>query len=251
MAYAALLRTALLVTKISRSVSVRLCGAQNIKISFFTIAECSALQHQEQLDPSELSLQVSWSTMSSSENLHSPRKRAKLFPDGQMLTSAKPVDLSAETSSTVLSQERSAHATKEVEVGITDYVSPETSGFRGLLKKRYTDFIVNEILPNGQIVHLRKVGQAMTSQTDEDIRLAVLPEQNETDMLSQGASGSASIPSLPVSTLEAPSHNDKILEKLNGEEADVDKSGVSSRNPRLIWKVDIWTRSPFRILRSY
>ncbi|KAL3480323.1 pseudouridine synthase [Aspergillus californicus] len=43
---------------------------------------------------------------------------------------------------------------KEIEVGITEFVSAENEGFAGILKKRYTDFLVNEILPSGKVLHL-------------------------------------------------------------------------------------------------
>ncbi|KAL8925366.1 MAG: hypothetical protein Q9172_002246 [Xanthocarpia lactea] len=43
---------------------------------------------------------------------------------------------------------------KEVQCGIIEYVGPNLPGFTGILKKRYTDFLVNEILPNGQVIHL-------------------------------------------------------------------------------------------------
>lgn len=59
---------------------------------------------------------------------------------------------------------------KEATCGITEFVSPDLMGFSGILKKRYvflkstlnnlshtcryTDFIVNEILPSGEVVHL-------------------------------------------------------------------------------------------------
>ncbi|MCJ1468543.1 hypothetical protein MMC07_007172 [Pseudocyphellaria aurata] len=46
------------------------------------------------------------------------------------------------------------HLRKEAECGITEFVSPELQGFTGVLKKRYTDFLVNEILPSGIVVHL-------------------------------------------------------------------------------------------------
>ncbi|KAF2086377.1 pseudouridine synthase-like protein TruD/Pus7 [Saccharata proteae CBS 121410] len=45
-------------------------------------------------------------------------------------------------------------ADKEARAGITEYINPNTSGFTGLLKARYTDFLVNEITPDGQVVHL-------------------------------------------------------------------------------------------------
>lgn len=59
---------------------------------------------------------------------------------------------------------------KEAACGITEFVSPDLLGFTGVLKKRYaraiyrfglrsdsnryTDFLVNEILPSGRVVHL-------------------------------------------------------------------------------------------------
>ncbi|KAF2194504.1 tRNA pseudouridine synthase D [Zopfia rhizophila CBS 207.26] len=47
---------------------------------------------------------------------------------------------------------------KEIKVGITEYVCPENSGFTGILKQRYTDFLVNEILPSGRVLHLKNLG---------------------------------------------------------------------------------------------
>ncbi|KAI9842573.1 MAG: hypothetical protein M1838_003073 [Thelocarpon superellum] len=45
---------------------------------------------------------------------------------------------------------------REAEVGITEYVNVNLPRFSGILKKRhvYTDFLVNEILPSGEVVHL-------------------------------------------------------------------------------------------------
>ncbi|OAL17952.1 hypothetical protein AYO22_11108 [Fonsecaea multimorphosa] len=54
-------------------------------------------------------------------------------------------------------------STKEREVGITAFVDESRSLFRGILKKRYTDFLVNEILPaapgrrGGTVLHLRSM----------------------------------------------------------------------------------------------
>lgn len=39
--------------------------------------------------------------------------------------------------------------------GITEYVCPDNLGFTGVLKQRYTDFLVNEIGLDGEVVHLR------------------------------------------------------------------------------------------------
>lgn len=46
----------------------------------------------------------------------------------------------------------------ELDVGITQFLSPELKGFKGILKQRYTDFLVNEIDTEGNVVHLVDVG---------------------------------------------------------------------------------------------
>ncbi|KAH8821740.1 putative Multisubstrate pseudouridine synthase 7 [Xylogone sp. PMI_703] len=43
---------------------------------------------------------------------------------------------------------------KEAEHGILCFVNSENPGFSGVLKQRYTDFLVNEIMPDGTIAHL-------------------------------------------------------------------------------------------------
>ncbi|RYN66904.1 hypothetical protein AA0118_g2126 [Alternaria tenuissima] len=44
---------------------------------------------------------------------------------------------------------------REVRAGITEYVCPNNLGFTGILKQRYTDFLVNEIALDGQVLHLK------------------------------------------------------------------------------------------------
>jgi tRNA pseudouridine13 synthase len=46
---------------------------------------------------------------------------------------------------------------KEIRSGITAFVSQETPGFSGVLKQRFTDFLVNEILPSGEVLHLKGI----------------------------------------------------------------------------------------------
>ncbi|KAF8425283.1 putative pseudouridine synthase TruD/Pus7 [Tirmania nivea] len=45
----------------------------------------------------------------------------------------------------------------ELKVGITEYLNPTLAGFTGVLKQRYTDFLVNEITPEGEVVHLKSL----------------------------------------------------------------------------------------------
>jgi len=47
---------------------------------------------------------------------------------------------------------------REVRAGITEYVCPNNLGFNGVLKQRYTDFLVNEIGLDGNVLHLRSIG---------------------------------------------------------------------------------------------
>lgn len=46
----------------------------------------------------------------------------------------------------------------ESDVGITEYLSPDIAGFQGILKQRYTDFLVNEINSGNQVLHLTDLG---------------------------------------------------------------------------------------------
>ncbi|EME85831.1 uncharacterized protein MYCFIDRAFT_214017 [Pseudocercospora fijiensis CIRAD86] len=46
---------------------------------------------------------------------------------------------------------------QERAVGISVFVKPEVPGFQCVVKQRYTDFLVNEVLPNGEVLHLTDV----------------------------------------------------------------------------------------------
>ncbi|ESZ99329.1 hypothetical protein SBOR_0291 [Sclerotinia borealis F-4128] len=46
---------------------------------------------------------------------------------------------------------------QEVRSGILHYVNKKNPGFQGILKQRYTDFLVNEISLGGEVVHLNDV----------------------------------------------------------------------------------------------
>ncbi|KAK3117778.1 multisubstrate pseudouridine synthase 7 [Teratosphaeriaceae sp. CCFEE 6253] len=64
-----------------------------------------------------------------------------------------------------------SQADQERAVGITVFVSPHAPGFECVFKHRYTDFLVNEILPSGEVLHLtdtdsRKAGKHPSSQKE-------------------------------------------------------------------------------------
>ena len=54
----------------------------------------------------------------------------------------------------------------ERDVGITLFLSSELPGFKGQIKQRYTDFMVNEIDKNGNVVHLTDKGFKMPKKKE-------------------------------------------------------------------------------------
>lgn len=103
----------------------------------------------------------------------------------------------------MLSDDRAAHAAKEAEVGITDYVSTVSPGFEGIVKKRYTDFLVNEILPNGRVVHLQNLGSAAAGHPDVQAQSAVPSAQGETNTPSLGLYDSDSMRKTSVTAIRS------------------------------------------------
>jgi tRNA pseudouridine13 synthase len=78
---------------------------------------------------------------------------------------------------------------REVRAGITEYVCPDNLGFTGVLKQRYTDFLVNEIGLDGEVLHLKStdvprkekkkdVGQAEVKESAAGEKVVVLKEEN-------------------------------------------------------------------------
>ncbi|KAF2197795.1 tRNA pseudouridine synthase D [Delitschia confertaspora ATCC 74209] len=94
---------------------------------------------------------------------------------------------------------------KEVRAGITEYVSPENVGFTGILKQRYTDFLVNEISLSGKVLHLKSIGLDRTQE-----------EEEAKDGKAQGASNGAATTS-EVKPEEKADEETKPEEKVDGE----------------------------------
>lgn len=79
--------------------------------------------------------------------MESPRKKIKLSSQFDGPNDSMPAMMATSPIA--------AQIQKELDVGITSYVSSDTPAFSGILKRRYTDFLVNEILPSGEVLHLR------------------------------------------------------------------------------------------------
>ncbi|PLB44590.1 pseudouridine synthase TruD/Pus7 [Aspergillus steynii IBT 23096] len=93
--------------------------------------------------------------MEGAEPVESPRKRLKT--DNASSSEEAVLPGAAAESAPAKISESDAQAMKELEVGITHFVRADNEGFSGVLKKRYTDFLVNEIVPSGEVLHLRNV----------------------------------------------------------------------------------------------
>lgn len=72
----------------------------------------------------------------------------------------------------VVQAAEAAQQEQELAVGITAYVSPEAPGFSCIVKQRYTDFLVNEILPTGEVLHLTEIAEPPQKKTREQKRQA-------------------------------------------------------------------------------
>lgn len=110
-------------------------------------------------------LTINTAIMDSHDLPTSPRKKLKTYHDPQpMMADAMVYEMPSKMQSSTVDGQPPMKASsgedrldKEVQCGITEYVSPHLPGFQGILKKRYTDFLVNEILPSGQVIHLDNV----------------------------------------------------------------------------------------------
>ncbi|KAF2843810.1 tRNA pseudouridine synthase D [Patellaria atrata CBS 101060] len=106
--------------------------------------------------------------MSSDHDDEHPRKRLRLSDDSNLPTAsvvpqtgllspqAKPTE--PNNNHQLVDPTLKEQVDKELKAGIRAYILPEIPSFSGILKQRFTDFLVNEILPSGQVLHLKNLG---------------------------------------------------------------------------------------------
>jgi tRNA pseudouridine13 synthase len=105
-----------------------------------------------------------------------PRKRPRLEgPDNgnEDVAFSEPVPESTEETKVQLKSAPELRVDgpwKEHRAGITKFVSPDTPGFSGVFKQRYSDFLVNEIMPSGEVLHLVDIARpgAAKMQAEEE-----------------------------------------------------------------------------------
>lgn len=116
-----------------------------------------------------------------------PSKRQKLSteegaaPDTAMADETAPapaIPASAADDDAAVKSVLEEQADKETSYGITAYVNSSIPGFSGILKQRYVDFMVHEILPNGRVCHL-----------DDDVGMTAVRSQKEPEKEQEKLSG--------------------------------------------------------------
>ncbi|KAK4943497.1 multisubstrate pseudouridine synthase 7 [Elasticomyces elasticus] len=143
-----------------------------------------------------------------------PLKRARLDNDSNGATLEPPSTISAAQHdlgvSTMADNVGTDDGAKELEVGITAFIDASRKPFQGILKKRYTDFLVNEILPDGTVLHLQQMNAKSSSRRGE---------QNTGQSMSSGGERS-------VTREEAPAVAEETVQDSNQNE-----EGTTNRDP--------------------
>ncbi|MCJ1377806.1 hypothetical protein MMC17_000902 [Xylographa soralifera] len=148
----------------------------------------------------------------------SPRKRLKMDPETMDLDQ-KPESLTKLTpsdqgnSSSLANPPMDHHKMqlhKEEDVGITEFISPDLPGFTGILKKRYTDFLVNEILPSGGVIHLDNLKVPKPPGAGEPISKVKAEPLERADL--NASTGGAVSESVKVSDQEGAKHTKNGLD---------------------------------------
>ncbi|KAH7407064.1 pseudouridine synthase [Phaeosphaeria sp. MPI-PUGE-AT-0046c] len=143
---------------------------------------------------------------------------------------------------------------REVRAGITEYVCPDNLGFMGILKQRYTDFLVNEIGLDGQVLHLKstnvprkqgkKANGAQQNGTDAGIKkdsegkLVLKEETGDVTMVDvQGAEvleqkAPVKVEEAPVKVEEAPKPEEGAGET-NGDQGTDAKQEEEKQDPEV------------------
>ncbi|PYI32585.1 pseudouridine synthase TruD/Pus7 [Aspergillus indologenus CBS 114.80] len=161
--------------------------------------------------------------MDGADVIESPRKRIKTdntstTDDAALPQAGGPV---AEEPAAAPVSADDAQARREIEVGITGYVSADNGGFSGILKKRYTDFLVNEIVPSGEVLHLQNVPvqeNKLDKKEQPSEKPAAKPQQED------NAQAPAEKDATPTTETPAPEfqiseEDNALLESLFGEES--------------------------------
>ena len=127
------------------------------------------------------------------ESEERPAKRLKISPG----LDARPSDRSFGQVVPETASPDGSVTSKEAKVGIVTFVDGSRPVLRGLVKKRYADFLVNEVLPGGRVVHLRKLRPDKENSTHDDA-YAVKSEDVSEGVVTATTSVTPGVETMPV-----------------------------------------------------
>ncbi|PYH83100.1 putative pseudouridine synthase TruD/Pus7 [Aspergillus uvarum CBS 121591] len=160
--------------------------------------------------------------MEGTDVIESPRKRIKtdnvsITDDAVLPQAGGPV---AEEPAAAPVSADDAQARREIEVGITGYVSADNVGFSGILKKRYTDFLVNEIVPSGEVLHLQNVPvqENKLDKKEQPSEKPVAKPQQQDDAQAPAEKDATPTTETPTPEFQISDEDNALLESLFGEE---------------------------------
>lgn len=128
-----------------------------------------------------------------------PAKRARLDESAAHTPSTAATPQAAPGSALNAPSQIETDFEKEARAGITEYVCPDNLGFTGILKQRYTDFLVNEIGLDGQVLHLKSTQvekKQKEAKKEEEVPVEVKPEE-KIEIREEGAAEAAPAPVTP------------------------------------------------------
>jgi hypothetical protein len=176
-----------------------------------------------------------------------PAKRARLDDNSTSTLAAETSAATPQAATTAPIVAIDTDLEREVRAGITEYVCPNNLGFTGVLKQRYTDFLVNEIGLDGEVLHLTSTHvpqkESKKAHTKQSNGPAPKKEQPaEATVVVREENGDASMPdvvigetgaqSAPVKTEETPAQEEKA-EKQEGNQQVVPKQEEEKPEPEV------------------
>lgn len=178
------------------------------------------------------------------ENDARPAKRARLDDSAAHTPSASTAIPQAAPGSALNapSQIETDHD-REVRAGITEYICPDNLGFTGILKQRYTDFLVNEIGLDGQVLHLKST-QVKKKKKDVKVEAPVEVQQVQAEekIEIREENGAEPAPAAPIAPKEEKTAEAEPVAKAEGANDGEEKFAIAAA-PKKQVKEEVCIRS--------
>ncbi|KAL7272555.1 multisubstrate pseudouridine synthase 7 [Rhizina undulata] len=164
-------------------------------------------------------------------------KRRKISPEPKLEPAESAVNAILQEDVAVEGGKTVSQVDAERAVGITEYLNPELKGWNGILKMRYTDFLVNEIDEEGKVVHLTTLDGGRhgpvqeKKESVEKVTIADRPDRG--DAMDMIATTTTTTPA-PAETKIGTKVETEIEAKVEAESSVVSDFELSSENTALL-----------------